>query len=291
MDAKLGKPAASSSKLKSARVKVAEMVQIPAGEFIMGVSDEQIQNLVMKEDWAGEWMDRDLFQAEQPQHLVFLPAYEIGRYPVTNDEYHQFVWSTGYQVPKDWAGFHYPESMGNHPVVGVSKKDAEAYCEWLNAQLGREHALRQFNDRQEGKEPAEMKKYRLPTEGEWECAARGRDDRMYPWGKDFDPWRCNTVESGKRGTSACGEYSPSGDSPWSVADMSGNIFEWTSSFLTPYPFDEAQASCNPDGKKLCIVRGGSWYYSHKLARCTSREGVLPNFTSLSLGFRLARSLG
>jgi formylglycine-generating enzyme required for sulfatase activity len=283
-------PVTTMQKLRMAKVKPPEMVQIPAGEFVMGISDDQIQDLVMKEDWATEWFDRDLFLIEQPQHLVYLPAYEIGRCPITNAEYHQFVWNTGYQVPKDWIGFHFPESTGNHPVVGISKKDALAYCDWLNQQLGREQAVRQFIGKNQGGGIGQNIQYRLPSEAEWERAARGRDDRLYPWGEEFDPWRCNTIESGKRSTTAVGEYSPSGDSPWGIADMAGNIFEWTGSYITPYPYDESEASQNPDGKRLCVVRGGSWYYSHKLARCTSRESVLPTFTSLSLGFRLARSL-
>jgi iron(II)-dependent oxidoreductase len=282
---------ATASKLRMAKVKPPEMIRIPAGEFIMGISDDQISYLVMKEDWATDWLDRDLFLAEQPQHVVLLPAYEISRFPVTNADYHQFVWNTGYQVPREWIAFRYPESMGSHPVVGISKKDALAYCEWLNNELNREQAVRQFMGKDKGGPGAELYQFRLPTEGEWERAARGSDDRLYPWGNEFDPWRCNTAESGKRSTTPAGDFSPSGDSPWGLADMAGNVFEWTSSFLSEYPYSEAGAASNPDGRRLCVVRGGSWYYSHKLARCTSREAVLPNFTSPNLGFRLARSLG
>jgi formylglycine-generating enzyme required for sulfatase activity len=184
------------------------MIIIPEGEFIMGISNDQVWELYNREEeWAIEWYERDLFRVEQPQHRLHLPAYEIGKYPVTNAEYHLFIWNTGYRVPKGWIGFRHPESQENHPVVGVSKIDALAYCEWLSGETGI--------------------KYRLPTEAEWEKAARGDDDRLYPWGSDFDPWRCNTSDSGKRSTTPVGEYAPSGDSPWGLCDMAGNVWEWT----------------------------------------------------------------
>lgn len=262
---KLGK-----SPLKKIKVTPPRMVTIPAGEYILGISDEQIEHLYRTELWAEEWVEKDLFAVEQPQHIVYMPAFEICRYPVTNAEYYLFIWSTGYRVPKEWSGFRYAEGTDNHPVIGVSKQDAEAYCQWLNETLG--------------------SNYRLPTEAEWECAARGGDERLYPWGDEFDPWRCNTLESGKRGTTPVGEYSPSGDSPFGIADMAGNVWEWTSSVLKPYPYDFKDGRESGDAKSRYVIRGGSWYYSHKLARTTVREGVVSTFTSPALGFRLGRSL-
>jgi formylglycine-generating enzyme required for sulfatase activity len=188
-----------------------QMIRIPEGDYILGISDEQIHHLVRTEFWATEWYERDMFMIEQPQHDFHLKSFEIGRAPVTNAEYYAFIWVTGYRVPKEWIGFHYPEGQDNHPVTGVSKLDVEAYLEWFNKQLN--------------------SKYRLPSEAEWECAARGGDTRLYPWGEDFDPWRCNTADSGKRSTTEVGEYSPSGDSPFGVVDMAGNVWEWTCSQL------------------------------------------------------------
>jgi formylglycine-generating enzyme required for sulfatase activity len=256
-------------RIVSSKFKPPEMILIPQDEFIMGIHDEQIYRLVAREEWAIEWYEKDMFLVEQPQHIIELPAFEIGHYPVTNAEYHQFIWSTGYRVPRDWIGFHYLEGTGDHPVAGVSRQDALAYCKWLGQQTGQE--------------------YRLPTEAEWERAARGNDDRMYPWGEDFDPWRCNTLEGGKHGTTSVGEYSPSGDSPLGVADMAGNIYEWTSNRLHPYPYYSDDGREDLNGSGVCVIRGGAWYYSHKLARCTAREGVLPTFVSPALGFRLART--
>ncbi len=257
------------------KVKPPELILIPEGDFIMGTSDDQIRTLVIQEeDWALEWYEKDLFQIEQPQHIVHLPAYEIARFPVTNLEYHQFVWETGHRVPRGWIGFHYPESAANHPVVGISLNDALAYCQWLTERC---------------KGQISGGAFRLPTEAEWERAARGSDDRLYPWGNGFDPWRCNTAESGKRNTTAVGEYSPGGDSPWGVADMAGNVWEWTGSLLKPYPYRSQDGREDVKSKGEFAIRGGAWYYSHRLARCSAREGALPDFVSPALGFRLART--
>lgn len=244
------------------------LVLIPSGQFLMGTSDEQIATLVETENWAEDWQMSDLFQVEQPQHKVSLPDFEIGQYPVSNFEYYSFVYNSGHRVPKNWIGFHYDIDEANCPVTGVSKSDALEYCKWLSKTLNLE--------------------YRLPSEAEWEKAARGKDGRIYPWGDVFDPWRCNTLESAKKATTPNGAYSPGGDSPYGVADMAGNVWEWTSSFLHPYPYNGTSEHDSKNNK--CIVRGGAWYYSHKLARCAARENVLPDYVSPALGFRLARSV-
>jgi formylglycine-generating enzyme required for sulfatase activity len=250
------------------------MLPIAGGEFWMGTSDQNLMQLQLKDpDWAYEWFDNDLFAAEQPYHPVMLEDFEIAQYPVTNVEYYQFVFATGYRLPKAWIGFSYPDDEAYHPVAGISKIDAEAYIQWLNRES--------------------RNTFRLPTEAEWERAARGTDGRIFPWGNTFDPWRCNTLESGKQGTMPVGSYSPGGDSPCGASDMVGNVWEWTSTCFGPYPYQEAnQVDCQP-GKKPerihYVVRGGAWYYSRKFARCTAREGMQADFLSASLGFRLART--
>lgn len=248
-------------------VAVPALILIPAGSFLMGTSDEQIEQLLRHETWAQEWVDQGLFQVEQPQHTVALPAYEIAVHPVTHAEYYRFVFNSGYRAPRGWIGFHYPEERADHPVVGVSKVDALAYCKWLSAATGRN--------------------FRLPTEAEWEKAARATDGRIYPWGNSFDPWRCNTVESAKGSTTPVGAYSKGGDSPYAVADMVGNVWEWTSTLLQPYPYQQGDGREAAAANAKCVVRGGAWYYSRRLARCAAREGVLPDYTSPALGFRLA----
>ncbi|NPV84668.1 MAG: SUMF1/EgtB/PvdO family nonheme iron enzyme [Anaerolineae bacterium] len=254
----------------SAQVPLPEMVVVPAGEFIMGTSDEQIMRLYWKEDWAREWHEDGMFNIEQPQHWVDLPAYEIGKYPVTNEEYYLFIYQSNYKLPKGWIGFRYTEGTQRHPVVGVSMHDAVAYCNWLSKATKRE--------------------YRLPTEAEWEKACRGVDGRIYPWGEDFDPWRCNTLESGLEGTSAVDVYVPAGVSPMGAVDMCGNVWEWTSSPLLPYPYDPDPPPPARGEQYRYVVRGGAWNYTRKLARCAAREGNIPDYVSPSLGFRIARSL-
>jgi toxoflavin biosynthesis protein ToxD len=255
------KPSANSSKIKPPI-----MINIPEGEFLMGTSNDQINQLLAHDEWAQDWYDKDLFEIEQPYHELWLPEYEIGRFPLTNQEYFQFVWDSGYRAPRGWFGLHFPSGLDAYPVVGVSRKDTLAYIEWLNKKLKTD--------------------YRLPTEAEWEKAARGLDGRIYPWGNEFDPWRCNTAESGKRSTTQVGSYSPGGDSQFGLSDVIGNVWEWTTSYLIPYPFDEEGNAKSRNER--CVVRGGAWYYSQKLARCACREGVLSDYISPALGFRLAR---
>jgi formylglycine-generating enzyme required for sulfatase activity len=253
------------------KAKTPLLLKIPAGNFLMGTSDDNIKQLQLKEsDWAYEWFDNDLFAAEQPQHMVTLPAYEIAQVPVTNAEYYTFIWDSGHRIPRAWTGYTFPDGAEDHPVVGVSKIDAEFYIQWLNKKTGM--------------------KFRLPTEAEWEHAARGDDDRIFPWGNTFDPWRCNTAESVKKGTTPVGSYSPGGDSIYGAADMVGNVWEWTQSLFMPYPYrpNTNREEIKPSGRY--VVRGGAWYYTRKLARCAVREGVLPDHLSPSIGFRLTHSI-
>lgn len=250
-------------------VRIAHMVRIPAGTFLMGTGDEQVKYLLMREDWANEWDSRNMFMAEQPEHTVNYSAFSIAQHAVTNIEYRPFIWSTGYKAPRHWTNFDIPKGIEEHPVVNVSWHDAIAYCKWLREQTGQS--------------------FRLPTEAEWERAARGTDGRLYPWGADFEAWRCNTAENNRRDTSPLNMYVPGGVSPDGVQDMAGNVYEWTASVLKAYPYvaDDGRESPTADGKR--VVRGGSWYYSRKLARCAARESLLPSYTSTGLGFRLACS--
>ncbi len=261
------------SKLSAAAlsgVRPPEMLTVPASEFIMGTHDNQVRFWLTREDWAKEWYDKGLFRSEQPQHVASAPTFAIASRTVTNSDYRVFIWETNHRTPRHWFGFQYPDGLDEHPVTNVSWADAWAYCKWL------------------GKLMAQA--YRLPTEAEWELAARSADGRTYPWGGEFDPWRCNTLESGKNGTTLVGMYSPSGDSPYGVHDMAGNVWEWTSSLLRPYPYEASDGREDLSTNGLRVVRGGSWYYTRKLARCAAREGLLPTYTSPALGFRLALSV-
>ena len=151
-------------------------------------------------------VDKDAFGDEQPQHRLYLPEFYIGKYPVTNEQYAAFVKATRQAAPQHWKNGQIPAGKENHPVVDVSWKDAVAFCRWLSQASG--------------------KTIRLPTEAEWEKAARGDDGRIYPWG-DKPPTKelCNF--GGNVGdTTPVGQY-PAGASPCGALDMAGNVWEWT----------------------------------------------------------------
>ncbi len=225
-----------------------QMVRIPAGKFLMGTTPEQAQRVLKEVNNDKEW--QCWLKDEQPAHEVDLPEYFIGKYPVTNREYQLFVKETGQRPPRDWDGDQYPPEKGDHPVVNVSWEDAQAYCRWLSEKSG--------------------KAYRLPTEAEWEKAARGTDGRVYPWGDDFDPQRCNVAETGLGGTSPVGQFSPQGDSPYGCADMAGNVWEWTHSLYKSYPYRVDDGREDEAASGYRVVRGGSFVSSRGGALCPSQ---------------------
>lgn len=233
-----------------------EMVYIPSGEFLMG-SDEGLDN-------------------EAPAHTVRLEAFYIDRYPVTNEEYKRFVDATGHPVPcydVDWVDaseYNWdpetrtpPVGKEKHPVVLVSWEDALAYAAWA------------------GK--------RLPTEAEWERAARSTDGRRWPWGNDFVEGRCNSKEGEAGGTVPVDQHSPESDSPDGVGDTVGNVWEWTSSLFRPYPYDADDGRESQEASGWRVLRGGSWVNDLDRARCTARlDGDFLFYNNV--GFRCAVSV-
>jgi formylglycine-generating enzyme required for sulfatase activity len=147
-------------------------------------------------------------------------------------------------------------------VIGVTWYEAYAYCRWLAAIT---------------KQP-----YRLPTEAEWEKAARGTDKRLYPWGNQSWPGMCNIKDEGIGHTTPIDQYSPSGDSPYGVADMMGNVWEWCQ---TKWTKNNRHADNDPEGSMHRVVKGGAWNYS--LVEITHHFGDEPIFATTSQGFRLA----
>ncbi|HQF64050.1 MAG TPA: SUMF1/EgtB/PvdO family nonheme iron enzyme [Anaerolineaceae bacterium] len=247
-------------------------VHIPAGRFIMG-SDKK--------------KDPQAYDDEQPQHEVELGAYYIARYPVTVAQFKSFVEASKYK-PGDPASLR---GLLNHPVVNVTWYDALAYCDWLTTQLPKLPNL-----------PAELHRswrVTLPSEAEWERAARGTDGRIYPWGNEFDPNKANVDVTGIGGTSAVGCF-PAGVSPEGLLDASGNVWEWTRSlwgkdssepeFTYPYS-DRLQERENlKAGREIRrVLRGGSWGYVSWLARCASRSWISPGLRSYNWGFRVSLS--
>jgi formylglycine-generating enzyme required for sulfatase activity len=248
-----------------------DLVRVPAGPFLMGTSDGQIKDMLNRFDWAGEHQQRDWFKREQPAHEVTLPAFEIGRYPVTNVEYAAFVEATGRKTPTHWQKGHCPEALTDHPVVNVTWHDAQAFAAWLSGRTG---------DR-----------YRLPTEAEWEKAARGQDGRLWPWGNEWDAKRprVNCSLTGPGTTTPVGQYSPDGDSPYGCAEVAGNVWEWCAtawqdSYALPADDDSA-------GNALRVQRGGSWHSANPggKMRCAFRNKYSADKRYFGLGFRVVRS--
>jgi len=229
---------------------------VPAGSFLMG-SDEG---------------DDD----ERPSHKVHVDAFYIGRFAVTNAQYREYVAAMGHHVPDNWRPGRlwmvgtYPRGRGDHPVVCVSWRDAVGYCRWLSAATGA--------------------RIRLPTEAEWEKAARGTDGRRYPWGHEFDELKCNCLTSKVMDTTPVGKYSPQGDSPYGAADMAGNTSEWTNSLHRPYPYDADDGREDfVGGESWRVVRGGSFESLSWQVRCTFRRGVVSAHRVGRRGFRCAMS--
>lgn len=224
---------------------------IPAGEFLMGSNKKEDPNT-----------DDD----ELPQHKVFLEECWICKYPVTNLQYSAFVEVTGYRCPDHWPNGLIPPGKEQHPVVYVRWDDACAFCEWVSQVTG--------------------EKVRLPSEAEWEKAARGTSGRIWPWGNQLpDKALCNFDEN-VRGTTPVGEYSPQGDSPYGCADLIGNVWEWTSSLYSSYPYRAEDGREELNVRALRILRGGSFRSNQESARCAYRYGDYPGLT-LDIGFRVA----
>jgi len=200
---------------------------------------------------------------EKPAHAVTLEAFEMDMFEVTNADFAKFVEATGYQTEAEKAGEAgwraYAEGKDNHPVVKVSWNDADAYCRWA------------------GK--------RLPTEAEWEKAARGTEGVIYPWGNEWDPAKANTKQSGFRGTVAVGSFAE-GASPYGVHDMAGNVWEWMADWYQPYPNSTYQSDYF--GEKFKVTRGGGWFQEENLVTTSNRSATDPSAANDDLGFRCAR---
>ena len=218
------------------------MVLVPAGEFLMG---------------SEGWYDT------KPAHQVYLDAFYIDTYEVTNALYQKFAQTTGRQAPPYWKDVKY--NSPNQPVVGVTWDDAAAYCHWAHK--------------------------RLPTEAEWEKAARGTDGRTYPWGNQWDKARANSAGGGPGRPTPVGSYE-GGKSPYGVYDMAGNVWEWVADW---YDVNYYQTSPNrnprgPETGNTRVLRGGSWLIDNSdYFQCAYRSNYRPTFRYENYGFRCARA--
>jgi formylglycine-generating enzyme required for sulfatase activity len=236
-----------------------EFVKVPAGPFLMG-------SIQAHESAFGE---------DTPRRIVDIPHdYWIGRFPVTNKQFAEFIEATHYVYKATHADFKWVndwKKKSNYPVVNVSWNDAQAYLKWLDDVCG--------------KQLPKGLSIRLPTEAEWEKAARGTDGRKWPWGNVFDKYRCNNDESGIDSTSPVDAYSPQGDSPYGAADMSGNVWEWTQSLfkLGPYDLEDGRENLRTPGDR--VLRGGSWEFTSVGTSCEYRYKFSPVNRDYRIGFR------
>lgn len=245
---------------------VPQLLKIPAGKFLMGSTKEQAQEAVK------EGTDKNWVECEQPQHEVELSEYFIGKYPITNHEYQAFVHEASARSPQGWDGGNYSAEKSDHPVVNVSWNDAQNYCKWLSVKTG--------------------KTYRLPTEAEWEKAARGEKGLIYPWGDEFDSKKCNTVEAKIGDTTPVGHFSQAGgDSRYGCVDMVGNIWEWCNDWFHEKEYKNRFGKMlkNPQGPPrggYRVLRGGSFNHNLRYARCTYRTRHDPDLFNYYRGFRV-----
>ncbi len=227
-----------------------------------------------------EWVEIPAGQfTYQDNERLHLETFYMARYPVTYAQFEAFVQGDGYSTDAYWteAGLQWRGAnrqptafwndpqwhLSNHPVVGVTWYEAYAFSQWLRAKLGLE--------------------IHLPTEQEWEKAARGSDARIYPYKGDFDPTKANVYDTGIGRTSAVGIF-PNGASPYGLLDMSGNVWEWC---ITDY---ETGRSDSISGNSSRVLRGGSWIFvGASYSRAVVRYGSLPRLRGYDVGFRVARS--
>ncbi|MBX3000991.1 MAG: SUMF1/EgtB/PvdO family nonheme iron enzyme [Caldilineaceae bacterium] len=216
-------------------------------------------------DWNSQALDD-----ETPQRRIYLSEYQIARVPVTNAQYKVFVDDTNHWKPRHWEGGEIPKGKADHPVVWVSWHDAVAFCTWAGV--------------------------RLPTEAEWEKAARGTDGRIYPWGNQSpDAKRCNFFQSNGSsttpGTTPVGSY-PSGASPYGVLDMAGNAWDWVNDWYDPsyYSVSPRSNPYGPEAGDSRVLRGGAWGYGTPYVRSAYRGYYRPDFWHNEFGgFRSVRS--
>lgn len=240
-------------------------VEVPAGPFPMGADPTT----------DSEAFDNERWSASSAQGTVDLPAYFIGRYEVTVAQFAAFVAATGF--PADPQALEAPY---DHPVANVSWPDALAYCRWLTGTLrDAPHTPEALAERLEG-----GWRVTLPSEAQWEKAARGTDGRRYPWGDEMRRDRANP----QSGTAGPAGRVPCPECAYGLLDMSGNVWEWTRSPLQPYPFDaESPGDLNADA--LWVMRGGSFTDPPRNLRTSTRGGADPGARRPFIGFRLAVS--
>ncbi len=225
---------------------------VPAGWFIMGEDDKA--------------------------HEVYLDAFYVGKYPVTNIEYKRYMGDIGHAL-------EVPKGQASHPVAGISWYDARGYAAWAGMRLLTEAEWEKAASWDEGRGARNKKQEKRQEAGggghlrhliatgrlvKGEAGTLPGRKRKYPWGDEFDGTKCNTIRAGIGGTTPVGKYSPEGNSPCGCADIVGNVWEWTSSLYKEYPYqaDDGREDMSLSGSR--VVRGGSFFSYVGVARCAYR---------------------
>jgi toxoflavin biosynthesis protein ToxD len=258
-------------------------IPIPAGSFLMGTPESELSALAKA--YGGT---RESYREEAPQHAVELQAYAIARTPVSVALYAAFVAESRARPPLAWRVAMPPAELLDHPVTDVTWEEANEFCVWLNRILEVGLPILDYPEPQ-SKIQNRQSKIRLPTEAEWERAARGSDGRRFPWGETWDPALANTREAGLMQTTPVGAYA-GGASPAGCLDMAGNVWEWTSTLDALYPYDPHDGREDPETTGRRIIRGGCYANPHGYARCACRFRMAPTISNAFLGFRLAFSV-
>ena len=281
---------------KATVIAQANSVKVPTKGPLMATPSLDVQTpyIVTRQSMLGiDWcwvpggvftMGGEQFDDEKPIHDVNVDGFWMMRYPVTNGQYRQFIEAGGYADEKWWtaagwaerqeAGWREPrywkDSQWNgaeQPVVGVSWYEAVAFCQWASEITGRE--------------------IRLPTEAEWEKAARGTDGREYPWGNEQPNKELCNFGGYEGQTTPVGTYSPMGDSPYGCTDMAGNVYDWCVTLYRDYPYEANDGRNDLDGEGSRMLRGGSWYDLNNYVRAAYRDWDLADNGYDDLGFRCA----
>jgi formylglycine-generating enzyme required for sulfatase activity len=255
------------------------MVYVPGGTFQMGSTDAEVREALARCRESYRYCSLDFYGQEAPQHSVKLDGYWIDRTEVTHEQYLRCVEAGACEAPsacEDGERATEDASSEDHPIVCVDWQDAQTYCEWAGA--------------------------RLPTEAEWEYAARGPDGNLYPWGNEAggarqnycdatctDTWADESVDDGYAKTSPVHAY-PEGASWCGALDLAGNVYEWVADWLGPYPSGSLTNPTGPSSGYERVLRGSSWKSFWDRARGATRDSVSPDARFDVIGFRCTRSL-
>jgi len=245
-----------------------EMISIEAWEGLLGLKVSDVSKVVDEYKRYGvvdEWILK-----ETPEYMAKIKPFKMAKYPVTNQEYLEFLQDTGStEIPTTWQFGQFMSSVANHPVYTIASEACVDYAKWLSDKTGR--------------------KFRLPTEAEWEYVAGGPNGLEFPWGNTYEKDHCNTVESGIFQSTPIGIF-PKGASPFGCLDMAGNIEEYVSDFYSAYDGgDMIMDDLTLTGTTYRVARGGSFTRFRDLARCKRRHGRYMS-DLYAMGFRLAEDV-